>query len=234
MYARGCAYFQSMLPRLGVIRNGVAQKQKASYFCLENEHWRIIALDTGYNSISWPVIEDIFQPDCALRPEQIDWLRTAVRIRKDDPRGIIILGHHQYYSRFDDWYPKQAEQLAEFISGPVLWFWGHEHRLAIYPEFHVGGGIRAFGRCIGHGGMPVDLPSRPKHQKCPVEFVDRRLYSDNDENLKKIGINGYAQLALRGNRAAVRYIDLRDIELFREIWTVENGVLMRTERSPAA
>jgi hypothetical protein len=228
MYALGYAYFRNMLPALGLRKNGRPLGQKASFFCLENDHWRIIALDTGYNSIGWPVLEYIFQPSCALRPEQIDWLRNVVRPHKDDPRGIIILGHHQYYSRYDYWYPKQAKQLAEFIAGPVLWFWGHEHRLAIYNEFAVPGGVRAFGRCIGHGGMPVDLPpASPKHAECVVEFTDERLYP-NDENLT-IGFNGYAQLTVRGDQVSVRYVDVHGAVIFSEVWAVKNGALQRTQ-----
>ena len=116
--------FRRMLPRLGPITNGKTHGQKASYFCLENQHWRIIALDTGYDSIGWPLLEYVFQPACPLRPEQIDWLRTVVRPRDDDPRGIILLTHQQYYSAYDNWYPQPARQLAEFFSRPVLWFWG--------------------------------------------------------------------------------------------------------------
>jgi hypothetical protein len=118
MYALGYAYFENMLPTLGVNVAGKAIGQNATYFCLENDHWRIIAVDTGYNSIGWPVLEYIFPPNCALRPELIDWLRNVVRPRKDDPRGIIILGHHQVYSCYDNWYPKQARQLAEFFCWP--------------------------------------------------------------------------------------------------------------------
>ena len=183
MYALGYAYFDRMLPRLGPIASGAARGQKASFFCLENDCWRIIALDTGYNSIGLPLLEYIVQPDCALRPELLDWLRTVVQPRPDDRRGIVLLSHHQYYSRYDQWYPKPATQLAEFFSRPVLWFWGHEHCMAIYDEFGVDSGIRAFGRCIGHGGMPVDLPPKnPPHPECIVEFADVRHYP-NDENL---------------------------------------------------
>jgi hypothetical protein len=176
------------------------------------------------------LLEYIFPPACALQPEQIEWLRNVVRLRKDDPRGIIILSHHQYYSRYEPWYPRQAEQLAEFISCPVLWFWGHEHRLAIYEEFRVAGGIRAFGRCIGHGGMPIEPLPAAKHEECVVEFADGRTYQ-NDENLT-IGFNGYAQLSLRGNRAAVGYVDLCGTEIFREIWVVNDGVPERVEKVP--
>jgi hypothetical protein len=228
MYALGYAYFRNMLPTLGIDAGGKPAGQKASFFCLENEHWRIIAIDTGYNSIGWPVLEYIVQPGCALRPELIDWLRKVVQPRKDDPRGIIILGHHQVYSRYDYWYPQQATQLAEFFAGPVLWFWGHEHRMAIYQKYTVDGGIAAFGRCIGHGGMPVDLPpAQPKYAQCIVEFTDDRHYR-NDENLT-IGFNGYAELTLKDNQATVGYVDVYGKRIFSETWVVNNGVLQRTQ-----
>ena len=230
MYARGHAYFDRMLPKLGLISDRKPQGQKASFFCLENDHWRIIALDTAYNSIGWPLMDYIIQPACALRPEQIDWLREVVQPRDDDPRGIVLLTHHQYYSRYDDWYTKQAEQLAEFFSRPVLWFWGHEHRLAIYPENGVPGGIRAFGRCIGHGGMPVDLPSaQPKHPDCAVEFVDDRHYP-NDENLT-IGFNGFARMSLDGNRMTIDYVDVKGAVIYSESWSAKGSIVRRIEDS---
>jgi hypothetical protein len=234
MYALGRAYFDRILPTLGLNKDGMPLGQKASFFCLENEHWRIIALDTGYNSVGLPILEYIFQPDCALRPEQIEWLRTVMP-SKNDPRGIVVLSHHQYFSQYDSSYPKPARQLAEFVSGPVLWFWGHEHRLAIYNQFGVDDGVRAYGRCIGHGGMPVELP--PSDQdNCQgiVEFIDKREFP-NDENLT-IGFNGFAQLSLRGNRMTVRYVDVGGMVIYSEVWVVNNGVLDRIEhnRSPNA
>jgi hypothetical protein len=61
MYALGgSAYFDRMLPTLGLIEGGFSQGQKASFFCLENEFWRVIALDTGYNSVGLPLLEYIF------------------------------------------------------------------------------------------------------------------------------------------------------------------------------
>ena len=149
-----------------------------------------------------------------------------MRPRDDDPRGIILLSHHQYYSRYDNWYPQQAKQLAEFFPRPVLWFWGHEHRMAIYEEYGVRGGARAFGRCIGHGGMPVDLPpAKPKHAQCVVEFTDRRHYA-NDENLT-IGFNGFAKMSLNDNRATIQYVDVHGATIFSESWVCEDGWLQR-------
>src|SRR5262249_7900065 len=83
MYARRTAYFERMLPKLGLWVGDRPSGQKASFFSLANKYWRIIALDTGYNSISWPLVEYIVPPSCALRPEQIEWLRKAVKLGDD-------------------------------------------------------------------------------------------------------------------------------------------------------
>jgi hypothetical protein len=230
MLARGFGYFDHILPNLGV--RGSPEGQRASYFCLENDHWRILALDTAYDSIGAPLIEHFFESDCALPNKLVEWLRNVVRPRPDDPRGIVILSHHQYVSRFDHCYPKPAQQLAEFFSRPVLWLWGHEHRLAIYNEAAMPGGVTAFGRCIGHGGMPVDLPPAEPLHDYTVEFVDKRVYP-NDENLK-VGFNGFAQMTLQKNELTLDYVDLQGTRVFDEVWTVDRGQLVRTQRTIAS
>ena len=120
MYALGYAYFDQMLPSLGLRVGGRPQGQRASFFCIENDHWRIIALDTAYNSIGWPILEYLSSPDCALPEPLISWLRDVVRPRDDDPRGIVLLSHHQYVSRFDHCFAVPARQLARLFSRPVL------------------------------------------------------------------------------------------------------------------
>jgi hypothetical protein len=223
MYARGYAYFDLILPALGL--KG-AHGQKASFFCLENEHWRVIGLDTGYNSIGLPIIENFWQPDCALPEAIITWLGDTLR-QGEDARGIVLLSHHQYYSAFDSWYVKPAQQLSAFIKRPVVWLWGHEHRLAIYKPFQTGGGITAHGRCVGHGGMPVDLPGPLKHRECEVEFVDARPYQ-NDEHLD-IGVNGFAELTFTGPALKIDYVDIEGTVIFSESWTVDGtGEVART------
>jgi len=57
-------------------------------------------------------------------------LKEMVR-PEEDPRGVILLSHHQNYSGFQDQYAKPAQQLWNAgLQRRVLWFWGHEHRLA--------------------------------------------------------------------------------------------------------
>ncbi len=225
MYARGIAYFKRMLPKLGVIENGRPQGQRASFFCLENEHWRVIALDTGYNSVGWPFIEYLLPADCALPKPLMDWL-AGVLAGGDDGRGIILLSHHQYYSAFEARYPKPAAQLSAFFKRPVLWFWGHEHRMAIYDKYAIDGNLEAHGRCLGHGGMPVDLPpAGPLHPECPVLFADARHYP-NDENLR-IGMNGFARLTFKGPSLHVEYADLHGDSVYVEDFAVRGGALLR-------
>jgi hypothetical protein len=92
--------------------------------------------------------------------------------------------------------------------------------------------VTAFGRCIGHGGMPVDLPPAEPLHDYTVEFVDERVYP-NDENLK-VGFNGFAQMTLRENELTLDYVDLRGTRVFREIWTVDRGQLVRAEGAIAS
>ncbi|HKG69359.1 MAG TPA: metallophosphoesterase, partial [Segetibacter sp.] len=156
MYSNGDPYYDILLKYMGLYTPDRIV-QKTSYFCLENDYWRIIGLDTGYRSVGIPLIEILFS-NADLRPEVIKWLENDVRI-KEDNRGIIFLTHHQYFSAFESGYPKAAAQLQKIIgkNRKVLWFWGHEHRFAIYGKHSLNNGITAYGRCIGHGGMPASV-----------------------------------------------------------------------------
>lgn len=87
------------------------------------------------------------------------------------------------------------------------------------------GGVTAHGRCIGHGGMPVDLPPKAPLHDFAVEFVDDRVYP-NDENLA-VGFNGFARMALRDDKLTLDYVDVRGTGVFTETWTVERGRLVR-------
>ena len=223
MYALGDGYFELLLPQMGL--QSPRRRQQASFFCLENDDWRVIALDTGYNSIGRPIIENILRPTGRLEDALIEWLRDDVKPgARGDHRGIVLLSHHQYYSAFDDWYLKPAQQLAEFIKRPVVWFWGHEHRMIVYGEHAFGGGVRAHGRCLGHGGMPVDRfdPDRPiRHRECPPLFADNRPYP-NDEGID-VGYNGYAELDFEGPELKAEYRDLTGEVVYRETIRVDKA-----------
>ena len=109
MLARGFGYFDGILPAMGEMKGGVAQGQKASFFCLLNEDWCFLGLDTGYNSVGTPIIEQIWTPDASLPDDVVIWLRAiAPRIEN---RAVVIMTHHQVLSIYDDCFTKQADQI---------------------------------------------------------------------------------------------------------------------------
>jgi hypothetical protein len=84
MYGGGAPYFQKVIP-WGSPQPG--EPQRASFFCLESDHWRILGLDTGYNSAGLPILGSLpglssipwIGGDGRIEPAVLDWLRTNVR-----------------------------------------------------------------------------------------------------------------------------------------------------------
>jgi Calcineurin-like phosphoesterase len=231
MYACGSGYFGTILPKMG-FRAGDdwGSGQWASFFCLENRFWRVIGIDTGYNSTKfdfgkmplfeksrWVRTSQYWKPRCELAAPLLDWLRTTVNPAGDN-RGLILLSHHGCHSAFSDWYQVPSTQLLAIITRPVIWFWGHEHKLAIYDRFAVPGGIETYARCVGHGGMPVERGAEPDIE-CRLLAWDNRRYQ-NGEPID-VGYNGSANLSFDGPSLHVEYRDLNRDLLFTEDWRVD-------------
>ncbi|GAB2790977.1 hypothetical protein GCM10027275_39870 [Rhabdobacter roseus] len=230
MYSNGDAFFQQLLPAMYVCEGEVRKTQQAGFFCLENDHWRVIGLDTGYTSVGRPFLEVLSPPDCHLRTEQLDWLRDVVRLGDPtDQRGIVFLSHHPNVSSFRDDYFKPGEQLCELLGEadrPVVWFWGHDHRLVVYHMAQNRKGVRAFGRCIGHGGMPVEtrLPKKATDTE-KIMYYDRRIRKTIGRHT--LGYNGFVLLHFRQEKLVAEYRDLEDTRVLEEEWVVDtkNGQL---------
>ena len=233
MYATGKGYYNSILPKMG-LRDSDAEwggGQWASFFCLENKSWRIIGLDTAYNATGldfgkMPVLQKskwlrkttLLKPRCELPEALMTWLGSTVN-PDGDKRGLIVLSHHGCYSAFSDWYQVPARQLARLIHRPVIWFWGHEHKLAIYDQYNVAGGLKVHGRCIGHGGMPVERGASPDIHDCRWLAWDNRRYHNGEK--VNAGYNGYANLLLDGTALHIKYYDLNRTLLLTEDWHVD-------------
>jgi hypothetical protein len=230
MYARGDAFFKHLLPTLGLKnRDGGFEGQKAGFFCLENDKWRILGLDTGYHSIGKiPLLELLpwFSPNCHFDQLLMDWLRDQLKLNDpEDKRGLLILTHHQYITAFSGQgeYTIPAKQIAKLIGKdrPVLWLWGHEHKLSVFEKAQVGEGVTAYGRCIGHGGMPVELGSSgfkrsdDKHGSSKLVYVDKRRRIDEPGCV--LGYNGYVLLKLLDKRLDIFYHDANG-EILSEFW----------------
>ena len=233
-YGGGDPYFHTVLP---FASPAPGEPQRASFYALESEHWRILGLDTGYNSTgipflgSFPFISRIkaIGGDAHLEPEILDWLRTNVR-PQERPKATLILSHHQYFTAFDDEaYPKPAAQLHEFFAGQeVLWLWGHEHRLAVYAVFSPDGNLRCHGRCIGHGGMPVETKPPNPRSSAPLLYRDPRVDYPIG-NGDRAGWNGFVNAVLDGPRLGLEYRDIEGELLFHETFSaLPDGTLQRS------
>lgn len=236
MYANGTAYFTRFLPTLGVNSD---PGQLASFFCLEIGAWRILAIDTGYNSVGIPILSlipglnSLFDVggDCRLEKALLDWLKKTVH-PQTDPKPTLILSHHEYFSAFKDKdYTRPAKQLRRFFGAQeVVWVWGHEHRLAIYEKYAKDGGVKAYGRCAGHGGMPVELDT-PDTAKAPIEFYDTR--SHLLDGAVPVGKNGFVLIHVDGNALTLDYRDIDNAQLLVETFTPgARGALNRTFEDP--
>jgi hypothetical protein len=110
--------------------------------------------------------------------------------------------------------------LAKIIHRPVLWFWGHEHKFTVYDKFSVNQGVEAHGRCIGHGGMPVERGHAPDIHDCRWLAYDNRRYPSDEKNIN-VGFNGFANFSFNGPALHVAYYDLNQSLLFTEDWHVD-------------
>jgi hypothetical protein len=132
MYSGGDYYFTKTLPTFN---------QDASYFAFQNKHFTLIGLDVAHT-------------DHAIDNPQVMWLQGILNQAGD--RKIVLFSHHQLFSCFES----QGDKLwGNPGFGAILnskrifaWYWGHEHRCAIYQDPDPRSGL--LGRCIGHGGMP--------------------------------------------------------------------------------
>jgi hypothetical protein len=191
MYCGGVPYYR-LLEQLG---------QPASCFCLRNDHWQLIALDTGHNS-------GLLPPDMTwLQDPEVAWLRGLVDAAGS--RKTVLLSHHQLFSAFEAIGTEEGgvnhrlyEQVKPVLDRVARWFWGHEHSLVVYEPFAPeAGGPAVTARCIGHGAIPVAEAERPKRRpKVAMQTADVQL------GLAGGFFNhGYAILELNGPTARASY-----------------------------
>lgn len=132
MYSGGHPYFGLTLPAFG---------QDASYFAHQNKHWTLVGLDVAHK-------------DHSIDDQQVEWLEKVLQQAGD--RKVVLFSHHQLFSCYESQGHKlwAHEGFANILKSNRIfaWYWGHEHRCAIYQERDEASGL--WGRCIGHGGMP--------------------------------------------------------------------------------
>ncbi|CAF1203556.1 unnamed protein product [Adineta steineri] len=249
LYSRGFGYWDHFLPQLGLFNpedlTQPTQPQKTSYWLLENEQWRIIGLDTGYNSFALITIDNF---SIKLPEEIMDWLKTVVGLspQMTDKRGLLFFSHHQVVSAWDEKpYTEFPEQIASLLpeGQTVLYLWGHEHRLSFYekqtiePMLNSGSKLSLYGRCIGNSGFPTLATQLPiKARETKLLFYDDRLYNVEDKDAwsdMALGFNGYVTMKfVRPKQAGDTslYLTYKSLDLNTEgQLTAENATILVNE-----
>jgi hypothetical protein len=196
MFSGGHGYFDLTLN---------AFHQPSSYFAMANDRWLFIGLDSAYDA------DSVFGK---LGDVQLQWLRDVVA--KSGRKRIVLFSHHPPISLLDAAHasPFLRQQLSWLLTtGKVAaWYWGHEHRCAIYDPISAWGNLRP--RCVGHGGFPHQadkalegLPVVEKSfrklagtEQCPVGalvLVGDNPYVPGHE--RDYGPHGYLTLHVRGD-----------------------------------
>jgi hypothetical protein len=150
MYSGGDGYYW-LLDQIG---------QKSSYFCLQNDYWQFLAMDTGYNDCNpFTVSTNMTSLYDNNGWNEADW--HLGKIQQAGNRKIALFSHHQLFSPFGSvgsingqpsaYNPNLLVSFQSVISKVDIWFWGHEHTLALYDLYL--GLVR--GRCVGASAVPV-------------------------------------------------------------------------------
>lgn len=178
MFSRGSGYFDHLLKDVRFNDQG-----ERSFFSLETDFWQFLGLDSAFD-------------DEALAGDQAGWV--AARQRQHPHKKLVLLSHHQPFSAFENDCPSLLGLLANnTVTG---WFWGHEHRFAVYkprPDLK-------YGRLIGHGGVPVWARSATTPTPDTVTYVSTRGFRSG---IERFALFGFAVLDLDGPRIRARYFD---------------------------
>ena len=135
--------------------------QNATYFSLYNSSLQIEGFDTGFNDSNclktlMPATYCTYIVD-----EELTWHKNRISVSKQQQRNTILLSHHQIispWSAIGSLDGKSSpinhvffDQVADFVSDSVLWFYGHEHAFAMLEPYTYNDVVIERPRLIGNG-----------------------------------------------------------------------------------
>lgn len=219
MYSGGEAYFELVLKAFG---------QPQPFFCLENEYWRLIGLDTAYN-------DGRLKPSDLRDPIAGQWNWLIEILKKSDGKKNILLTHHQPVSahapEFQDSQPLRDDIAALLATEGVRadaifgWFFGHEHRCALYKDSET----QFNARLIGNGCIPHEVQTENEADPgcTPFEKVNRRQTDPNSGAATSM----FVMLSFSDTtpELLIDYID-EDFQVWgSEVWDAAKGRLGGTQ-----
>ncbi len=219
MYSGGQGYYW-LLDQIG---------QPASYFCLRNDNWQLLAMDTGlHDADPGTVISNLTYLD----EHELAWQRD--KIANAGGRKTILLSHHQLFCASGGVgntpdgkplavNPRLYDAFADLLGQVALWMWGHEHNLIVYDEY---GGL-ARGRCNGSAAVPTLVEQNPyapdpnlvlpaSQNSPPIMSASCRLGNNGE-----FYYHAYAMLTLKGKAADISYYQIPGESAPRELIFVE-------------
>ena len=165
MYTGGEAYFSTVLP---------AFCQPQPFFCLETKWWRIIGLDTAYAG-------GLLRGTGTDNSMNAQWSWLVDLLRRQYKKNILLTHHQPVSAHTQEWNDSEIlrQQVDELFSITGIgeeaifgWFFGHEHRCAIYDDHAT----RYNARLIGNGCIPHEVQTEKEADRgcTPVAHFNRR------------------------------------------------------------
>lgn len=156
MYSGGAPYYW-LLTQLNAAAALRPYRQTASYFCLRNANWQILAMDTGLHDCDPATVATNLT---YLEDQEAAW--HVDKLKSSENRRTIVLSHHQLFTAFGDgvgqlagktlgYNPKLYSVFQPFMADIALWLWGHEHNFEVFQPYI---GLDK-GRCVGASAIPV-------------------------------------------------------------------------------
>jgi hypothetical protein len=223
MYSSGEAYFDVVLKSFG---------QPQPFFCLENDQWRIIGLDTAYAG-------GRLRPRDLNDPIQVQWNWLIDLLKKSGSKRNILLTHHQPVSAHSKEFQDSKairDDAEELPSTPGVdkdaifaWFFGHEHRCAVYRDSETPFNARQIGNgCVGH---EVQTEKEADPGWTLVDYFNKRQNGPDSG----AAISSFAMLTFddASSQLRIEYLD-EDFEVWgTEMWDAQKGRLGGCQTSRA-
>ncbi len=194
MYSGGCGYYH-LVDQL---------EQGASYFCLRNDDWQFLAMDTG--------LHDANPAWCGAAATYLENTELVWHKDKMDSAGrrrTVLVSHHPLFTAYENIEGAAVNlrlysQVNIFFNSVDLWLWGHEHNFVVYEPYM--GVARA--RCLGHAAFPVSVderPTQPAFAQVPVRTRDANGKDITLGVTAGLVNHGFAIMDLDGPSAAIAY-----------------------------
>ena len=208
MYSGGKGYYW-LLDEIG---------QKASYFCLQNDKWMFLAMDTGFHdnnplTVATNMTQLVRKDGWSEAAWHLNLLENA------GERRIVLLSHHQLFSPFSSvgsvgetpyaYNPNLYQVFGSILPKVEWWFWGHEHTLGIFASYM---GLKR-GRCVGASAVPVYQDQQSYAAAEGLQTLNDMAMPSWDRN-GVLGVtdnqynNCFAMMTLMGSEATVEYYEV--------------------------